>query len=105
MNLCKRKKPIYHYFYLKCLNDENIIKLKEFLKKLDTSYEVYETYDENDMIHYKIGSDFYGSLEESLFENCYIIHKYSYKGDFHSFIILDDIDFNREFKKVKRKIF
>ncbi len=108
MDQCERRKPVYNYFHLKSLSLEDISLLKDFLDELNTSYEVYEWYNKTNFkseIVYQIGSDFYGSVDGHLYENCYIVHKYSFKNRSHKFFIMDDIDFKHEFKKFKKDKF
>ncbi len=106
MNICKPKKPIYHYFYLKELNSEYIEQLKKFVDECCPDYEVYEFYCKHtDTTLYSIRSDFFETGNCSLFKDSYIVHKYSFKNEEHDFFIYDSIDFDNmfEFNKEKSK--
>lgn len=106
MNRCKPKKPVYHYFHLKTFSEENIKKLKEFVKECCSVYEVYEfRCKQTNRILYSIRSDFHTTENCSLFEDVHVVHKYSFKNGTHDFFVYDSIDFNNIFEKIRTKVF
>ncbi len=105
-NRCKPKKPIYHYFHLKTFDEEYIQKLKEFVNECCPVYEVYKfECKQTNRVLYSIRSDFFETENCSLFEDSYVVHKYSLKNDTHDFFVYDSHDFINLFEKIRTKVF